>query len=60
MITPEQRNQLREVGKKICRIFPNMFGNVFFRFNLRPGRKDINVNVGLDESYIIKDEDPNK
>lgn len=60
MITLEEKKQLAEIGKKIYRIFPNMFGNIFFRFNLKPGRKDVNMNYGFEGSEIIKTEEENK
>ena len=43
-----------EVGKKIQRICPNMYGSI--RFNLKPGREDVNINI--EYSKILTD--PNK
>lgn len=53
MLTPEQEKQLNEIGQKIHGMFPDMHGNVFFRFNVVPGRKQVNVNIGTEESRIL-------
>ena len=52
-MTPEQDKKLAEIGEQIFKIFPKMYGKVFFRFNLIPGRKDVNFNYGVEESKII-------
>ena len=53
-MTKEQLEKLHEVGKKIQRICPNMYGSI--RFNLKPGREDVNINI--EESKVLTD--PNK
>ncbi len=57
MITSEDEKKLIEIGKRIYRVFPNMFGNIFFRFNLRPGRKGVNMNYGFDNSKILEEKE---
>ena len=52
-MTKEQEKQLAEIGEQIQKIFPDMYGKVYFRFNLIPGRKDVNFNYGVEESKII-------
>lgn len=52
-MTKEQDKKLAEIGKQIQDIFPDMYGKVYFRFNLIPGRKDVNMNYGVEESKII-------
>lgn len=55
-MTKEQKKQLAElakIGEQIQKIFPDMYGKVYFRFNLIPGRKDVNMNYGVEESKII-------
>lgn len=52
-MTKEQFEKLRIVGEQIQEIFPDMYGKVYFRFNLKPGRKDVNMNYGIEESKII-------
>ena len=42
-MTPEQKQKLAEIGKQVRDLFPDMYGSV--RFNLKPGRKESNVNV---------------
>lgn len=42
-MTPEQKKELAKIGVKVREIFPDMYGSV--RFNLKPGRKESNVNV---------------
>lgn len=42
-MTPEQKKQLAEIGKKVRELFPDMYGWV--RFNLNPSRKSVNVNI---------------
>jgi hypothetical protein len=49
----EQTKQLVEIGKLIRAIFPDMYGNVYFRFNLNPDKKVINMNYGFEQSTII-------
>lgn len=56
-MTTEQEKKLYEIGKKIQELFPDMYGNVFFRFNITPNRKQINMNYGVEESKIL---DPNQ
>lgn len=48
-MTKEQLEKLHEVGKKIQRICPDMYGSL--RFNLKPGREDVNLNI--EESKIL-------
>ena len=52
-MTKDQEKKLAEIGCQIQKIFPDMYGKVFFRFNLIPGRKDVNFNYGMEESKII-------
>ncbi len=52
-MTPEQDKKLAEIGVQIQKLFPGMYGKVFFKFNLIPGRKDVNFNYGVEESKII-------
>lgn len=52
-MTKEQEKKLAEIGCQIQKLFPDMYGKVFFRFNLIPGRKDCNMNYGVEESKII-------
>ena len=52
-MTKEQEKKLAEIGEQIQKLFPDMYGKVFFRFNLIPGRKDVNFNYGVEESKII-------
>ncbi len=52
-MTLEQNRKLAEIGCQIQKMFPDMHGNVFFRFNLKPGRKDVSMNYGVEESKII-------
>ena len=49
----DQDRKLAEIGGQIQRIFPDMYGNVFFKFNLKPGRKDVNMNYGVEMSKIL-------
>lgn len=52
-MTPEQAKKLAEIGEQLQKMFPDMYGNVYFRYNLIPGRKDVNMNYGVEESKII-------
>lgn len=52
-LTDEQDKKLAEIGIQLQELFPNMYGNVFFRYNLIPGRKDVNMNYGFERSKII-------
>jgi len=53
-MTSEQREKLEKIGHEIHRIFPDEFGKVTFSFNLKPDRKDVNVNIGTEFSTILK------
>jgi hypothetical protein len=59
-MTPEQLEKLYKIGKKIQGVCPDMYSSI--RFNLKPGRKDVNVNLvvedddlKVEESKILKD-----
>lgn len=52
--TPEQDKKLAEIGKQISDLFPDMYGKVYFRFNIKPDRADINMNYGVEMSKILK------
>lgn len=52
-MTKDQEKKLAEIGSQIQKLFPNMYGNVYFRFNLIPDRKDVNFNYGVEMSKII-------
>ena len=56
-MTPEQDRKLAEIGKQIAGLFPDMYGKVYFQFNLKPGREDVNMNYGVEMLKILK---PNK
>jgi len=56
-MTNEQREKLTEIGKQIREVFPDVIGNVFCRFNLHPDRKDVNMNIGFEQSIILKPAD---
>ena len=49
-MTKEQLDKLHLIGKKIQEVCPDMYGSI--RFNLKPGREDVNVN--FEESKILK------
>lgn len=51
--TDEQEKKLAEIGEQVQKLFPKMYGNVYFRFNLIPGRQDVNMNYGVEMSKII-------
>ncbi len=53
-MTPEQDKKLAEIGKQIADLFPDMYGKVYFQFNLKPGREDVNMNYGVEMSKILK------
>lgn len=42
-MTPEQKKKLTDIGRQVRELFPDMYGSV--RFNLKPGRKESNVNI---------------
>ncbi len=42
-MTPEQKTKLAELSRKVREMFPDMYGSI--RFNLKPDRKETNVNV---------------
>jgi len=52
-MTPKQDEQLVEIGKLLLALFPSMHGNVWFRFNLNPDKKYVNMNYGNEESVIL-------
>ena len=61
-MTPEQRKKLINLGRQAIKIFPNVFGNVFVKFNLQKGRKRVFMNYGIEGSIqetIEEQEDPN-
>ena len=53
-MTEEQKKNLKEIGRIIHEMFPNEYGKVVFSFNIKPDRKDVNVNIGTEFSTIIK------
>ena len=53
-MTAEQREKLERIGGEIHAIFPDSFGKVIFSFNLKPDRKEVNMNIGTEFSTIIK------
>lgn len=53
-MTPEQDKKLAEIGKQIAALLPEMYGKVYFQFNLRPGREGVNMNYGVEMSKILK------
>ena len=55
-MTPDQRQRLRKLGEEIIRLFPDTYGSVTVRFNLQPGRKDVNMNIAVEESYRLQQE----
>lgn len=42
-MTQVQERALTEIGEQIKGLFPDMYGSI--RFNLAPGRKEVNVNI---------------
>ena len=50
-MTKEQLEKLHVIGKQIQEICPNMYGSV--KFNLRPGRQSVNINLVVEESKIL-------
>lgn len=52
-MTEKQDRRLDEIGQELLKLFPRMHGNVYFRFNLKPGRKEVNMNYGTEESKIL-------
>jgi hypothetical protein len=52
-MTQEQEKALAEIGEQIKGLFPNMYGSI--RFNLAPGRKEVNVNTSIviEESHKL-------
>jgi hypothetical protein len=54
-MTPEQKKEVKKIGKQLQDIFPDMFGNI--RFNLAPGRKEVNANITNDEGDGIATEE---
>lgn len=54
-MTPDQKKKLGEIGRELIDLFPSEYGNVSFRFNLNPNRKDVNMNVNTEFSEIIKE-----
>ena len=62
-MTPEQRSKLISIGRQVIKIFPDAFGNIFFKFNLQKGRKNVIMNYGMEESIKESPEEresPNK
>ncbi len=53
-MTAEQDKKLADIGKQIADLFPDMYGKVYFSFNLKPGRPDVNLNYGVEMSKILK------
>ena len=53
-MTKVQLERLHNIGKQIQEICPDMHGSI--RFNLKPGRDAVNLNI--EESKILQD--PNK
>ena len=52
-MTSEQEKKLADIGIQIQKIFPDTHGNVYFRFNLQPGRKNVNMNFGVEQSKVL-------
>ncbi len=52
-MTPDQEKKLAEIGSQIQKLFPDMHGKVYFKFNLVPSKKDCNMNYGVEMSKII-------
>lgn len=52
--TCEQDVKLAEIGEQIRRLFPDMYGKVYFQFNLKPGQKCVNMNYGVEMSKILE------
>lgn len=52
-MTQEQDKKLAEIGRQIADLFPDMYGKVYFQFNLKPGREDVNMNYGVEMSKIL-------
>ena len=52
--TPEQKKSLARIGREIMDMFPDVYGKIWFNFNLKPGRKEVNVNIGNEFSMKIK------
>lgn len=50
-MTKEQLEKLHAIGKQIQKICPDMYGSV--KFNLKPGRQSVNVNLVVEESKIL-------
>lgn len=48
-MTPDQLEKLHDIGKGIQKVCPEMYGSI--RFNLKPTRKDTNINV--EQSFIL-------
>ncbi len=48
-MTKEQLEKLHVIGKQIQEICPNMYGSI--RFNLKPARKNTNINV--EQSFVL-------
>lgn len=55
-MTKEQLEKLYIIGKQIQEICPDVYGSV--KFNLRPGRESVNINLVVEESKILIN--PNK
>ncbi|KKL46262.1 hypothetical protein LCGC14_2347350 [marine sediment metagenome] len=52
-MTTEQDKKLADIGKQITDLFPDMYGKVYFSFNLKPGRETVNMNYGVEMSKIL-------
>ncbi len=62
-MTQEQLEKLYVIGKQIQEICPDFYGGI--RFNLKPGRDSVNVNLGYEDDILKIDEskiltNPNK
>lgn len=49
-MTEEQLEKLHAIGKKIQEICPKIYTSI--KFNLKPGRTDVNINLEIDDGKV--------
>jgi hypothetical protein len=49
-MTAEQLEKLNIIGRQIQKICPDMYGSI--RFNLKPARRNTNINV--EQSFVLE------